>query len=212
MESVRILVADDHELVCAGLVRVLRESHPEWEVVGEAGTGEAAVQLAMRLNPNVAILDLAMPDMTGLDVARQLQAGVPGILILILTRHAAAPILEQLRDAGINAYLAKTEAAEYLVKAVEDMVAGAPFFASGSAYRRRSDLEPMEFVPSQFLLTARELEVLRLIARGNPSKLVAAELGISVRTAEAHRARIFDKLDVDTLGQLVRIAARDHVI
>jgi len=207
--SVRILIADDHELVRKGLISIISGKHPEWEIVAEVGNGTAAVHQGLSLRPDVAILDLSMPDRNGLEVAEKLIEGVPGIRILILTMHAAAPILRQLRRTGVNAYLAKNEAPSMLVDAVEKILRGAPFFASASA--DRPTVEAPEYIPVQFLLTARELEVLRLLARGKSNKELAADLDMSVRTAESHHANIMAKLNVESLGELVRLAIRDNI-
>ena len=209
MTPVRILIADDHELVRKGLVSILTQNHSEWQVVGDAATGAAAVELGTALRPDLAILDLSMPDLGGLEVAKQLRESAPDIRILILTMHAAAPIQRQLRKARVNAYLAKNEAPKMLVDAVERVLAGEPFFASSSTSRRT--LEEPEYVPAQFLLTAREIDVLRLLARGKSNKELAADLGMSARTAESHHASILAKLNVESLGDLVRIAVRDGI-
>jgi DNA-binding NarL/FixJ family response regulator len=209
MSRVEILIADDHELVRKGLISILTQSHPEWSIVAEAATGSAAIELGTALRPGVAILDLSMPDYTGLEVAERLLARVPGIRILILTMHAASPILRQLRKAGVSAYLAKNEAPKMLVTAVERILAGEPFFASISATRPTVNLP--EYIPVQFLLTSRELDVFRLLARGKTNKELSAELEMSIRTAESHRANILAKLKIDSVGDLVRLAVRDRV-
>jgi DNA-binding NarL/FixJ family response regulator len=209
MSSVEILIADDHELVRRGLISILAESHPEWEVVAEAATGTAAIELGTALRPDMAILDLSMPDLSGLEVAERLLQAVPGIRIIILTIHAAAPILRQLRKMGVSAYLAKNEAPKMLVLAVERVLAGEPFFASTSA--SRPALEMPEYIPVQFLLTPRELDVLRLLTRGRTNKELAAELDMSVRTAETHHANIMAKLNVESLADVVRLAIRDGI-
>lgn len=211
-EPVRILVADDHELVRRGLVSILGSSHPDWEIVAQADTGASAIELGLALHPNVAILDLAMPDQNGFEVAERLIAGVPGIHVLILTMHAAAPILLRLQKSGVKAYVAKNEAPRKLVQTVERVLAGESFFASNSAYRPAAELTLPEYVPAQFLLTRRELEVMRLLASGRSNKQVADDLTMSVRTVEHHHANILAKLGTDSLGELVRIAIRDNVI
>jgi len=210
MGTVEILIADDHELVRTGLISILAQSHTEWRVVGNVATGAAAVELGTALRPDVAILDLSMPDLGGLQVAERLLKSVPGIRIIILTVYAAAPILGPLRKAGVHAYLAKNEAPKMLVRAVERVLAGEPFFASAST--SRPVVEAPEYVPAQFLLTRRELDVLRLLARGKTNKELAAELGIGVRTAESHHANLRAKLNVQSLADLLRIAFRDAVI
>jgi len=209
MSAVRILIADDHELVRRGLARVLVAGHPEWQIAGEAANVADAIEIGLREKPEVAILDLSMPDGSGLDVAEKLLAEVPGIRILILTMHAAAPILRQLRKAGVHAFLAKNEAPSMLVHAVERTLAGEPFFASSSASREH--VEAPEYIPVQFMLTPRELDVLRLLARGKSNKELAADLDMSVRTAESHHASIMSKLEVHSLADLIRLAIRDNV-
>ncbi len=209
MSTVEILVADDHELVRRGLISILTRSHPEWKIVAEAPTGAAAIELGTALRPDVAILDVSMPDLSGLEAAERLLETVPGIRIIILTIHAAAPILRQLRKAGVSAYLAKNEAPKMLVVAVERVLAGEPFFASSST--SRTALEAPEYIPVQFLLTPRELDVLRLLARGKTNKELAADLGMSVRTAETHHANVMAKLNVESLADLIRLAVRDGV-
>ena len=212
MNAVQILVADDHEIVRKGLVSILGRSHPEWQVVAEAANGTEALEMGRSLRPNVAILDLSMPGPGGLKVAERLIALVPGIRILILTMHSAAPILQQLKKIGVNAYLAKNEAPRMLVVAVERVLAGEPFFASASASRSAGQIELPEYVPAHFLLTPRELEVMRLLALGKSNKEVANDLNMSVRTAESHHANVLTKLGVDSIGEIVRIAIRDAVI
>jgi DNA-binding NarL/FixJ family response regulator len=212
MTPVDILIADDHELVRRGLVSILEDMHPDWQIVAEVGTGTAAVERGEALQPTVAILDLSLPDITGLQVAERLIESVPKIKIVVLTMHSAAPIFQQLKRAGVNAYLIKTEAPTVLVTAIEKVLAGEPFFASRGASRSLDEIESPDFVPTQFLLTARELEVMRLLALGKSNKELASGLGMSVRTAETHHANVMAKLRVDSLGELVRIAIRDGVI
>jgi DNA-binding NarL/FixJ family response regulator len=180
--------------------------------VAEAANGTDAIELGRSLHPHVAILDLSMPGPGGLKVAERLIELVPGIRILILTMHSAAPILQQLKKVGVNAYLAKNEAPRMLVAAVERILAGEPFFASTSALRLAGQIELPEYVPAHFLLTPRELEVMRLLALGKSNKEVANDLNMSVRTAESHHANVLTKLAVDSIGEIVRIAIRDGVI
>jgi DNA-binding NarL/FixJ family response regulator len=210
MGSARILIADDHELVRKGLISILGKSHPEWIIVGDVGTGTAAIELGIATRPDVAILDLIMPEASGLEVAERLLEAVPGILILILSMYASAAILRQVRKLGVSAYLAKNEAPKMLVQAVERILAGEPFFASAST--SRVTVESPEYVPAQFLLSPRELEVLRLLASGRSNKELAGDLHVSVRTAESHHANILAKLNVESLADLVRIAIRDRLV
>lgn len=212
MSEVRILLADDHELVRKGLVSILTASHPDWTIVGEASNGPDAVELAEKLRPDIAILDLSMPGLNGVQVTERLMSRMLGIRVLILTMHAAEPVLKQVRRAGASAYMLKNEAPNHLVEAVEKMIAGEPFFASDDAYRPAIAVEGPDFIPAPYLLTQRETDVLRLLARGKSNKELAGELNMSVRTAESHRASIMQKLGAESLGDLVRIAVRDGVV
>jgi DNA-binding NarL/FixJ family response regulator len=213
MNSVRVLLADDHELVRRGLCSILAESHsPEWEIVGQATNGLEAIEMGESLHPDVAIVDLGMPGCSGLEVTERLVKSVPGIRILILTMHVAAPVLRQLRKAGACAFMAKNEAPRLLVTAMERVLAGEPFFASTKAYRPAREVELPEYIPAQYLLTPREIMVFRLLALGRSNKELAGDLNISVRTAESHHANLLAKLNADSLGELVRIAIRDGVI
>jgi DNA-binding NarL/FixJ family response regulator len=206
---IELLIADDHEFIRRGLIRILANSHPEWHVVADVPTGTAAIELGAALRPGVAILDLSMPDIGGLQAAERLLELVPGIRIVILSMYAAAPILRHLRKAGVSAYLARNEAPKMLVYAVERVLAGKPFFASSSVSRQT--VEAPENIPVQFLLTSRELDALHLLARRKSNKELAFELDTSVRTAESHHANIVAKLNIQSLGDLVRIAFRDGV-
>jgi two-component system response regulator NreC len=208
---VRILLADDHELVREGLVSVLEESHSDWRVIAQASDGRQAIELGISLQPDVAIVDLSMPEVNGLQVTESLCASIPGIRVLVLSVHMAHPVMRQLRRAGASAFLAKDETPVQLVAALERVLAGEPFFASESALRAASQLDPSEQLPVQYLLTPRELEVLRLLARGFSNKEIATALDMSVRTAESHRADILDRLSADSLGELVKLAVRDGV-
>jgi DNA-binding NarL/FixJ family response regulator len=210
--TVRILVADDHQFVREGLISVLEESHPEWQVVGEAANGRQAIELSDALRPDVAVLDLSMPEIDGLKVMEHLCASIQGIRVLMLSVHAAHPVMRQIRRGGASAFLSKSEAPRQLVTALERVLAGEPFFASEAASRPASPLESSARVPVQFLLTPREMDVLRLLARGRCNKEIASELNLSVRTAESHRANIMNRLGLDSLAQLVSLAVRDGVI
>jgi DNA-binding NarL/FixJ family response regulator len=206
------MVADDHEFAREGLVRVLRERHPEWEVVGAAADGREALEMAERLRPDVAILDLSMPYLNGLQVTERLSQAAPHVKILVLTVHAAEPVMRQIRSAGAKGLLAKNEAPKKLVDAIEMVLAGAPFVTSESSSRSPSELKETDRVPAQFLLTPREIEVLKQLARGLSNKEIAGALDSSVRTIETHRANIMSRLSVDSLGELVKLAIQDGLV
>lgn len=212
MDKFEILIAEDHELVRRGLISILARSHPEWKVVAEVATGGDAIKWGDALRPDVAIIDLSLPDISGMQVVEHLLESIQGIRILVLTMHSAGPIMRHLKKTGVSAYLIKTEAPRLLVSAIERVMAGEPFFASPGAERTADEVETPDFIPAEFLLTHRELEVMRLLALGKTNKELAAELNMSVRTAETHHANVLAKLGVDSIGEIVRIAIRDSVI
>jgi len=213
MNRVRILLADDHEFVRAGLAKILTTAHEEWEIVGEAVNGLEAIELGEALRPDVLIVDLSMPGgPNGLEVTEKLIASVHGIKVVVLTVHSAEPVMRQVRQAGASAFLAKNEAPARLVTVLEAMLAGEKFFASDSAKQPLSNPQARQRVPVQYLLTPREMDVLRRLAQGMSNKEIALELEMSVRTVESHRSNIMARLAVDSLGELVRLAIRDDVV
>ncbi len=212
MNRVRILIADDHEFVRAGLSRILTAAHSEWEIVGEAMNGQEAIEMGQRLRPDVLIVDLSMPGANGLQVTEALVEKVHGIKIAVLTVHSAEPVMRQIRTAGASAFLAKNEAPARIVDVVEKMLSGEKFVASESALQPLSAAQARQRVPVQYLLTPREMEVLKRLAQGLSNKEIAIDLDMSVRTVESHRSNIMARLDVDSLGELVRLAIRDGVV
>ncbi len=205
----RILIADDHEFIRRGMIGVLEEAHPEWRIVGDAANGQEAMDLGETLRPDIAILDVSMPLRNGYSVTEHLYRTVPGIRIVILTIHMADIVMKQFRNAGARCFLSKREALRDLVSAIEHMLDGKPFIASKAASRPVSQLEPDEYVPVQFLLTRREVDVLHHLTHGLSNKEVAARLDLSPRTVESHRADIIDRLGTESLAELVRLGLRD---
>ncbi len=214
MEPVNIIVADDHEVVRQGL-RTILEAQPGWQVVAEAVNGREAVEKAASLRPDVAILDIAMPEMNGLEAARQILKAVEGTEVLILTMHESEQVVHEVLRCGARGYVLKSDAVRDLVAAVAAVRQHKPFFTSVVAemvldgYLKdaaRSDVAG----PSR--LTAREREVIQLLAEGKSNKEVAAALGISTKTAETHRTNIMRKLDFHSLSDLVRYAIRNNML
>jgi len=205
----RVLLADDHAMFIQGLRRLLE---PEGlAVVGEALDGREAVRLAGIHKPDVAVLDLTMPLLNGLDASREIRKVSPDTKIIMLTRHTEEQyVLEGLR-AGVSGFLLKTKAAEILVQAIKDVSAGALYVSHAlspevlQAYLAREELRTSP-------LSGREREVLQLIAEGKSMKEVAALLGISVKTVETHRMRLKGKLDIHETAGLVRYAIRQGMI
>jgi DNA-binding NarL/FixJ family response regulator len=198
MDRLRVLIADNHELVREGLVAILRKTHPEWEVVGEAADCEA-IRSGAALKPDLAILGLPL-ECDEVRVMRSLVNAVPGIRVLVLAMSPAETAVRQMREAGVSAFVAKNETVGRLVEAMENVL------LSGANFGER---EPGRV---QRLLTERELEVLRELALGRSNKEAAAALDMNVRTLETHRAKIMKRLEAGSLGQLVKMAIQDGVV
>lgn len=192
--------------------RMILSQHPEeFEVVGEAGTGEQALGLARELRPDLVILDVAMPQMNGVEVTRQLTQNWPGIRVLILTMHKDSNYVRETLRAGAKGYVLKESVDAELILAVRTVAGNEAYIAPGVSNTVLSDYQ--RFVGSPLdLLTARELDVFRLLAEGKPAKDIAAELNISVYTVDAHRNRIFRKLQLRSSAELVRFAIRQGLL
>jgi DNA-binding NarL/FixJ family response regulator len=212
VEPVRILIADDHELVRHGM-RAILHSQPGWVVCGEATTGSQALAQALELKPDVIILDLALPELDGVEVTRRVRP-VLSAPILIVTMHDADHLVRQALEAGANGYMLKTEAGRTLKDAVHKILSRERFISErvlGSANLTSSGGQTRAQRESQ-RLTPREREVLRLLAEGQANKEIAASLGITTKTAETHRARIMAKLAMHSITELVRYAIRYRII
>jgi two-component system, NarL family, response regulator NreC len=216
MDRIRLLLADDHELFRHGLKLIL-SSEPDVEVVGEAESGQEAIALAERLRPDVVLMDITMPDMDGSEATRHIQERLPGVRVLIVTMHESQTHFFQVLDAGACGYILKGSSPEELLTAVRAVHDGEAYLCPSVAamlvtnYRHKADQPEMAPVAMDGL-TEREQEVLRLVAEGCTSQQVAAELCISVKTVEHHRAHIMEKLDVHTRAALVRYAIRRGLV
>lgn len=205
----QLLLADDHQIVRQGLKTMLE--HEGFTIVGEAADGREAVRLAQTRHPDIAVLDLAMPGLNGVDAAREMLRSEPRMKAVLLTMYTEDPyVLEALR-AGISGYVLKTQAAVDLVQAIREVTRGSIYLSPGvsravvDAYRHKSDLPPDPLSP-------REREVLQLVAEGKTTKEIAGVLNISVKTAESHRMHIMSKLDIHETAGLVRYAIRRGLI
>jgi DNA-binding NarL/FixJ family response regulator len=212
----RILVADDHDIIRRGLKELLT-SRPGWEVCAEAKTGREAVTLAEQLKPDVVVMDISMPDLNGLEAARKIRKSLPKCEILILTLHFSDQLVREIVEAGVRAYIMKSDADRDLVAAVEALSNHRPFFTARAAdmlldgfVRPHATVDPDAVIRNR--LTAREREIVQLLAEGKSSKEVAVSLGISVKTAETHRANIMRKLELHSVSELVRYAVRNQII
>jgi DNA-binding NarL/FixJ family response regulator len=215
MRRLKILVADDHELMRTG-VRALIEQEPEWQVCGTATNGQEAVDAARKLKPDVVILDMTMPELDGLEALRGIKRALPNTEVVIFSAHHSEEVIGQLFEAGAKSYIQKSDAGRYLVAAIKSIADHRPFFTSeisqvlfakflsGSAGKKQNGQE--------HTVTSRERDVVRLLAGGNSNKEVANCLGISIRTAETHRATLMRKLGLESLAALVRYAIRNNII
>jgi DNA-binding NarL/FixJ family response regulator len=213
---VRILVADDHHVVRTGL-RSLLESHTGWQVCAEAANGREAVEQACKLRPDVAVLDIAMPQMNGVEATRQIRKFCPETEILVLTMHDSELLVREVLEAGALGYILKDDADLNLIAAVEALSRHQPFLSSRvSEVAAQADVQPGTAKSGdrspRSRLTPREREILQLLAEGKSNKEIAGFLGISVKTAETHRANIMLKMDFHSITELVRYAVRNNII
>jgi DNA-binding NarL/FixJ family response regulator len=211
----RILVADDHDLMRRGIKTVI-ESRKGWEICGEALTGTEAVAKAEELKPDVAILDISMPEMNGLEAAKRIRKSSPKTEILMLSMHYSDQIIRDVMDAGIRGYVVKSDSGRDLSIALEHLAVKKPFY-SGCVSEvianppRMADAGLNAKKPAT-RVTSRESEIIQILSEGMSSKEVAVKLNISVKTVETHRANIMRKLELHTVSELVRYAIRNQII
>ena len=216
-KQLKILIADDHDIVRRGL-RSLVEDQEGWEVCAEAGTGRQAVEKALQFKPDVAVLDITMPELNGLEATRQIRRAQPSTEILVLTVHETEELVREVLKAGARGYILKSDAGRDLVAAILAISQKKPYF----------NTKVVKLVSESFLkggaaavadddtvnspLTPREREIVQLLAEGKANKEVADILGISVKTAETHRTNIMRKLHFHSIGELVRYAIRNKIV
>jgi DNA-binding NarL/FixJ family response regulator len=214
MSRVRILIADDHELVRKGIAAQISQD-PHWEVIAEATNGRDAVELAQRLRPQLVVLDLSMPELNGLAAASRIRAALPEARILILTVHDSEQVVREVLAAGAQGYMLKSDAGRILMAALQTLLDGGTFFTPKVGRMvldgyLRGPAGAQDPPPSA--LSAREREIVQLLAEGKSNKEVATALGISVKTAETHRSNIMRKSGFGSLAELVRYAIRNRII
>jgi len=213
--KLRIVVADDHELVRRG-IRDLLEMQRGWKVVGEAARGGDAVERVKKLVPDVAILDVTMPDMDGLEATRRICEARVGTRVLILTMHESDQMVRRVLEAGARGYVLKSDMGLHLIQAVKDLAHG-----KISLTPKVSEIVLEGFLKvgagkpsdhSQARPTPRERQIIRLLGEGKANKEIATQLGITIRTVETHRARIMMKMGFHSLTDLIHYAIRDRII
>jgi DNA-binding NarL/FixJ family response regulator len=214
MRAVSLLVADDHEIVRRG-IRALIQEQPGWQIAAEAKDGRDAVAKATQFQPDVAILDITMPSLNGLDAAMQIAKLSPRTKVLILTIHESDELSRKALDVGARGYILKTDAAFDLITAVSSLLANKTFFTPKVAEMVLNGYlgkGPMASEDEPLQITGREREIVQLLAEGKHSKEVATTLDITVKTVETHRSNILRKLHFHSVTELVRYAVRNHII
>lgn len=217
MTPIRVLLAEDHSVVREGL-RLLLESQPDIQVVGEAVTGQEAIVLAQSLLPDVAVLDIAMPDLDGIQATAHIQQLSPSTRVLILTMHASDAYFFSAVDAGASGYILKRAASEELIHAVRALARDEAFFYPEMArklldgYRSHTHSGPLLGPPGYQDLSEQERKILFLLVQGRSTSQIADELVISASTVQTHRAHILEKLNLSNTIELVRYAIRHGLI
>ena len=210
----KILIADDHEMVRQGLRRVIVDAG-SWDIVGEAVDGREAVELAKRTRPDVVVIDYSMPNLNGLEATRQIRASLPSTEVLVLTMHDSESLVREVLSAGAKGFVLKSDAGRVLLLGIETLLQHRPYFSSSiselllNAYLAEAGEGARE---SATVLTAREREVVQLLAEGRSTKEAADQLGLSIKTVETHRANVMRKLGLQSFAELVRYAIRNNII
>lgn len=219
MKKLRLIIADDHSMVRQGVKSVIA-SQPSWKLCGEANNGRRAVELAKKLQPHIAVLDISMPELNGLAAIPELITESPKTKVLILTMHDSESLADEVLEAGAHGYLLKSDAAELLPKAIAALVAGKVFVSPKIKTAAKESSKAHAEDPAQqgqsgsirFRLTPRERQIVQLLAEGKTNKEVAEMLSISSSTVETHRKNILNKLNLRSTADLVRYAIRNSLI
>jgi len=214
-KQIRILLADDHTVMRSGL-KLLLEREADFVVVGEAADGRAAIQLVEAISPDVVVMDVAMPVLNGIDAAARITASRPRTAVVVLSMHSDESYVLRALKAGVKGYLLKDSAESDLIAAVRHVMTGKPFFSPAISNMLVQDyireIRQRGVEDSYELLTARERELLQLMAEGRTAKEIAADLNLSAHTIDTHRANIMRKLNVNSIAELILYAMRKGII
>jgi len=210
MKRIRILLVDDHALVRQGFKMILG-AQADMEIVGEAGNGREAVELAQQLRPDIVVMDVAMPELNGIEATRRLMTSMPHTRVVALSMHKDSVYVRETLRAGARGYLLKDSPAGDLVTAVRSVASGESYLSPGVSNAVLDDYRRHVTNPID-LLTTREREVLQMLAEGKTNKEIAVVLNLSVYTVDAHRGRIMEKLNLHSINELVRFAVRNGLI
>lgn len=210
MENLRVLVVDGHEVVRIG-VRSIIESQQGWKVAGEAATGKDGIELAERLAPHIVVTDVSLPDVNGLEATKRIVERSDRVRVLVLTMYKLDQMWRQALEAGARGIVLKSDASSEIVHAVKAVHEGKVYLTPTVSDSILGMISSPRTEGKSDGLTPREREIVRLVCQGEPNKSIAASLEISVRTVETHRARVMKKLNLHSMGDLVRWAIRNHV-
>jgi two-component system response regulator NreC len=210
MKRTRILLVDDHAVVRQGFKMIL-DAQSDMEIVGEAANGREAVELAAQLRPDIVVMDVAMPELNGIEATRRVIAAGPHIRVIALSMHKDSVYVREILRAGARGYLLKDSGADDLVKAIRAVAGGESYLSPAVSNAVLDDYRKHVTNPID-LLTSREREVLQMLAEGKTNKEIAVVLNLSVYTVDAHRGRIMEKLNLHSINELVRFALRNGLI
>jgi len=210
MKRTRILLADDHAVVRQGFKMILG-AQSDMEIIGEAANGREAVELALQLHPDIVVMDVAMPELNGIEATRRLFSADPHVRVIALSMHKDSVYVREILRAGARGYLLKDSGADDLVKAVRAVAGGESYLSPAVSNAVLDDYRKHVTNPID-LLSSREREVLQMLAEGKTNKEIAVVLNLSVYTVDAHRGRIMEKLNLHSINELVRFALRNGLI
>jgi DNA-binding NarL/FixJ family response regulator len=207
--SIRILLADDHQILREGLAALL-EKHQGFDVAGQAADGRTVVRLARELKPDLVIMDVGLPELNGIEATRQIVAEVPGVKVIALSMHSDRTFVKGMLMAGASGYLLKYSASQELMRAIDAVMAGQVYLSPDIAGIVVEDYKASAPDASVFgVLTPKEREVLQLFAEGKITRQIAVILGVSVKTVEAYRRQIMEKLNCESFADLIKYAIRE---